>query len=318
MSRILVSGSIAYDVLFGFEGSFLDTLKPDALEALSVAFVSPRRVRQYGGTGVNVAWGIRALGKDPLLVGAVGSDGGEYLRLLERKRIATDYIEQIEDQVTATAIITTDSQERQITFFHPGADAHAAWPSSALEQEDISLAIASPRDPLAVQAGIAWCNARKIPVFFDPGQGIGGFGKEELRRLTAASAGVVANEYEWAVLKDATGHDENTIAELTPLAIITRGERGLTYISREGSGEVPACRAERVVNPTGAGDALRAGLLTGLLAGWPLQDACQLGCAMGSFAVEIDGTLIRASRDAIFKRAEMAYGESLPKEHVVR
>lgn len=318
MSRVLVSGSIAYDILFGFEGSFLDTIKPGALETLSVAFVSPHRVRQYGGTGVNVAWGMRALEQDPLLVGAVGSDGQEYLNLLKQKRIGTDYVEKLKNHVTATAIITTDSQERQITFFHPGADAHATWPSSELEQEDISLAIASPRDPLAVQACIAWCNARNIPVFFDPGQGIGAFGKEELRRLTAASAGIIVNEYEWAVLQDATGYDENTITELTPLAVITRGERGLTYISREKIGEVAACRADRVINPTGAGDALRAGLLTGIKAGWPLRDACRLGCAMGSFAVEIDGTLICASRDDIFKRAKAAYQEPLPAEHVVR
>lgn len=313
MPRILVTGSIAYDILLGFEGSFLDTIRPESLDHLSVFHFSPHYTRQFGGTGANIAWGIATLGLSPLLVGTVGHDGQEYLNLLAEHGVSTQYVEKREQEVTATAIIGTDDGERQIGFFHPGADAKGTWPDLTAERSEIAYAISSPRDPLAMMACLTWCHEQGVPVIFDPGQQVHMFGNDELQRLVHLSAMVIVNAYEWKILQEKLGCNEKTIIDQVPIAIITKGEEGLTYIDSEGPHHVKACLPRQVVNPTGAGDALRAGLLSGLTSGWSLQSACQLGCAMGSFAVEIDGTLIHVEHPSqIFERAQETYQEKLP------
>ncbi len=313
MPRILISGSIAYDILLGFEGSFTDTIRPESLETLSAFHLSPHYVRRNGGTGANIAWGIATLQQKPLLVGAVGRDGKEYVSLLKQRGVLTQYVEQLPDHITATAIIGTDSKERQIGFFHPGADAHGTWPDLDSEAAEIGYAISSPRDVIAMTACVKWCHQQGIPILFDPGQQVHIFSDDELRRAVKLSSMVIMNAYEWNILKGKLACDEKTITEYVDVAIVTKGEAGLTYFDSAGAHEIGACQPQAVVNPTGAGDALRAGLLSGLTAGWPLPQACQLGCAMGSFAVEIDGTLIEIDDpEIIFERAQQTYREKLP------
>jgi adenosine kinase len=312
--KILVSGSIAYDVLLGHDGSFTDALDPKKLAELSVAYLAPHYAKHHGGTGANISWNVRLLGGDPLLVGSVGSDGGSYAALLSERGINVQYIDTIDDAVTATAIIATDTGERQITFFHPGADAKGAWPDLNDERDDLVYAIVSPRDSGLMQSAASWCEKFKVPFLFDPGQQIPAFSKAELERLTRASSGVVVNEYEWELLSKILGVTEKKFLALCPLLLVTRGEKGVRTITAEGSEDIDACKADHVMNPTGAGDAFRAGLLFGFSQNWSLRDSCRLGCGMGSFVVEIEGTLLDTlDVGLLHERIRKTYRENLPQ-----
>ena len=312
MSKILVTGSIAYDQLLAYDGSFLEAIDPHQLQTLSMAFVTPRFAKHHGGTGANCAWNLRLLGQSPVLVSTVGGDGAEYVSLLQKRGIAIDHIETLAQYATPTAILATDVAERHIIFFHPGADAHGTWPKE-LSKEGIAIAIVSPRDVRMMQAAIEWCVTQKIPYMFDPGQQTLSFGRDELLRGIRRSRALICNEYEWQLIAERTGLSERTILEHTPLLIVTRGEKGLHMHDQEGVIDIPACTPRKFINPTGAGDALRAGMLTGMAAGWDLKHCGRLGAAMGSFAVEQEGTLLdHLDAEGVMARAEKTYGEKLP------
>ncbi|MCF7844339.1 MAG: carbohydrate kinase family protein [Kiritimatiellales bacterium] len=311
--KILVTGSVAYDVMLGYDGSFADAIDPAAIDSLSLSFFSPHYARHHGGTGANIAWSLKLLGEDPLLVSSVGKDGREYTSVLDERGIDTSRIEIIEDKVTATAIVGTDSKERQITFFHPGADSHGTWPDLSQDRDDFAYAIVSPRDTNAMVSGMEWCDKFSVPVIFDPGQQIIAFGEDALDRLVRMGSVLIANQYEWDLVKKKLSCDEKSILELVPLVIVTLGDKGLIVIDENGEQKMNACKSVNVVNPTGAGDAFRAGLLKGFVAGWEVIDACKLGAAMGSLAVESEGTLLPAiDIDEVKVRVEQAYKTELP------
>ena len=312
--KIMVTGSTAYDVLLGHEGSFADGIDPNALETLSVCFFSPHYARHHGGTGANIAWNLHLLGTESLLVTTVGSDGGEYRALLEDRGISTEFVEQLENAATATAIIGTDSSERQITFFHPGADAHGTFPNVTDRREEIAYAIISPRNAVLMMQAARWCDEYAVPFLFDPGQQVNALSDDELRFGVEHSRGVIANEYEWGLICSRLTITEESALEKTAMIIVTRGDAGVTCFSKDGALNIGPCTPDKVVNPTGAGDAFRAGLLTGLQADWSLLDGLRLGNAMGSLAVELEGTLIdHIDQDAVWQRAEDAYDEALPQ-----
>lgn len=325
MSRILVTGSTAYDLLLTYDGSFTDSIDPKALDSLSLGYVTPHFARHHGGTGANISWNLSLLNQDPLLVSTVGSDGGPYLALLEERGVSTAHIERIEDAFSSTAIIGTDDHEHQITFYHPGADAKGSWPAYASGEapagkpnlndicEDLDYAIVSPRDATIMMDALQWCDEYGVKVIFDPGQQVMSFGKDALTRAIEHSQGIVANSYEWSVITERLNATEGDLLKQVPFIVVTKGEEGLEIFTQDNALQIPSCKAEKMVNPTGAGDALRAGLLTGLAAGWSMQNAGRLGAAMGSFAVEYEGTLIDSlDLGHLRERARMAYGEELP------
>jgi len=312
-SRILITGSIAYDVLLSGGASFADALKGKDIDALSVSFVTPHFKRHHGGTASNIAWNIALLGGDPLLVGTVGEDGGAYLSLLRERDIDTAYVEQRTDAVTATAIIATDNAARQISFFHPGADSLGKWPDLSGERGELSLAIVSARSIPQMTQAIEWCVAERIPYLFDPGQQVHGFSDDELKRNLKSCAGMVVNTYESQLVQHRLKKDEKALDHDLPFLIVTRGEEGLSLYEKDKRVDLPACTADRVIHPTGAGDAFRGGLLTGMAAGWSLQDAAKLGSSLGSFVVEQEGTLLnQLDREEVWARAEETYGAKLP------
>ncbi|MDD4628584.1 MAG: PfkB family carbohydrate kinase [Candidatus Peribacteraceae bacterium] len=311
--RIFVTGSIAYDVLLSGGGSFADALKGKDLNALSVSFVTPHFKRHHGGTASNIAWNIALLGGDPLLVGTVGEDGGAYLSLLRERGIDTAFIEQRTDAVTATAIIATDDAARQISFFHPGADSLGTWPDFSGERGNVSHAIVSARSIPQMTEAIAWCVKERIPYLFDPGQQVHGFSDDELRRNLKSCAGMVVNDFESQLVQHRLKKDESALACDLPFLIVTRGGEGLSLYEKGKHVDLPACKADRVVNPTGAGDAFRGGLLVGMAAGWSLSDAAKLGSSLGSFVVEQEGTLLdRLDTEEVWMRAQQAYKSMLP------
>lgn len=311
MKKILVTGSVAYDVLLGYEGSFADAIDPKALQKLSVSFYSPHYTRHHGGTGSNIAWNLALLDTKALLVGTVGSDGGEYAALLKHRGVDVRYVEHLGGHVTATAIIGTDSDSRQITFFHPGADAHGRWPGAQLteDRDDLGYALVGARNGHLMMEAVRWCGKWKVPLLFDPAQQIIGLSKDELISGVKTATGLVCNAYEWSLLSEKTGMNVSAVMEHCEYLIVTNGGEGLTIYTHAGETVLPPCKADKVVNPTGAGDAFRAGVLSGLTKGADLADACKTGAALASFVVEQEGTLLDSlDTEELEARIKAAYG----------
>ncbi len=315
--KFLVTGSIAYDVLLQYDGSFKDALTGTDLERLSVSFFSPHYARHHGGNAANIAWNLRILNQQSLIVGTVGNDGGEYIALLEDRGIPCTYVEKLDTHVTATAIIGTDSNERQIMFYHPGADAHGSWPAETLMQErdDIAYAIVGPRNAALMVQAAHWYAKAKLPWIFDPGQQLIALSADELLSAVKTSQGVIVNTYEWQLFCDRTKLTVDAFLQVNPLLVITEAEKGMSIHSRtEGTVKVKACAVEKVINPTGAGDALRAGFITGLASGWSLEQCGRLGAAIASFVVEQEGTLLNnLTSEDLESRVLQNYGVKLPK-----
>lgn len=309
----LVTGSIAFDLLLSYDGSFADGIDVEKLDELSVGYVTQHLVRRHGGTAANIAWNFALLKQPVLVAGSVGHDGGSYVERLKKNGIDTSLIIERQEHVTPTAIIGTDSGERQITFYHPGADLETEPPNIASFKQRVSHVLVSPHNATAMEKTASLCQQSGIPYVFDPGQQSLQFPQDDLRRMVHGSAVVIANAYEWSILREALGWTVNEVMAYTGLLVVTQGENGLNVQTMEESLVVPAVKAEKLVNPTGAGDALRAGFMTGLAHGWSVRDAARLGAALASFVVEQEGTQLESFRlDRLYERAEKAYGEKLP------
>lgn len=309
--KFLINGSIAYDLLLSHDGSFLSGIDPDNLDALSVNYLAQGFVRHHGGTAANIGWHLALLSNTPVLQSAVGEDGATYLALLEEKGVDVSHVERRTDAHTATAVIATDTSERQISFFHPGADGRASFPD--VLDKGYAYAIMSPRNPVLMLKGAEVCAAHGVPYIFDPGQVIHAFGKDELRRVVGSSAGLVVNEYEWGLASQIMEWQEEDVVQACGMLIVTLGDKGIKFVTRDGETHVSGCVASAVINPTGAGDAARAGLLHGFAAQWSLEQTGRLAAILGSLVVAQAGTLLPSLNVAMMQALAMEnYGEELP------
>ncbi len=290
--KFLVHGSIAYDLLIHYEGSFVDGIDPKNLDSLSVGYLAHRFEKHHGGTAANIAWALNMLGQEPHMVGAVGSDGDPYLSMLRERGIPTDLVVKVKDALTATAIIATDNSEHQITFFHPGADAKGALPAMDQLADEMKYGIVSPRDSIAMLQAAKEMKRLGIRFLFDPGQQTQNFTQDELRGAVSASNGLVVNDYEWTLASERLSWSQEKVVEACGLLIVTHGEKGMVLRARHETALVPACKPDKVVNPVGAGDAVRAGLMIGLAGKWSLTETGRLCNALGSLAVEQEGAML--------------------------
>lgn len=313
MPTFLAAGSIAYDILLQYDGSFADGIDPAHLSELSVGFVTRHLARHHGGTAANIAWNLRLLSQDVFVAASVGSDAEEYLTRLQKRGVNISFVQREREEVTPTAIVGTDTGERQITFYHPGADRKTEVADLSPIKKNLSYALISPHSVTAMIGLADECQRLKIPYLFDPGQQSLQFSRDELQRVVCGSSALVVNAYEWALLSEALAWDATETLERIDLLVVTHGEHGFALQTKEESIVMDAVPAPRLVNPTGAGDAFRAGLATGLALGWDVRDAGKLGAALASFVVEIEGTQLESfNLDELFVRAKAAYGESLP------
>ena len=322
--RVLVTGSIAFDIFFRYEGSFIQGISMESIQNLSMSFRMRNRTKAYGGTGANTAWNLRLLGGDPLLYSTVGEDGGEYLERMRGIGMDTAHVKMLDGCFTACAIIATDQQSHQITFFHSGAD--DLRPALDLPREiveDISYAIVQPTPPAIALQSLEWCADREIPTIFDPGQELLSFQEDELWRAIELSSGLTVNSYEWSILQNRLHVQPEELVQDTIFAedfgrtmqfvIVTKGGEGFALYEPGRSETFPACPVENVVNPTGAGDGFRGGLLTGLNNGWTLEQSAKLGSALASKIVEQESAILESlDVPAIVRLAEKTYGETLP------
>jgi len=285
----IVSGSLAFDTITTFPGRFAEQILPEQVHILNVSFLVPTLRREYGGCAGNIAYTLKGLGGEPVILGALGNDGADYLSRLKSLDIGTDSLRVAPDIYTAQAIIITDAANNQITAFHPGA-MQQAHEIGLPERQDIRLALIGPDGREAMLRRARDLHAAGIPFVFDPGQGLPMFNGDELREFVRQATWVAVNDYEGKMLSDRTGQDFASLSRshLKGL-IVTLGAEGCEVWQNGECTRVPGMPASEVLDPTGCGDAFRGALLYGLEQGWPLVDCVALGNRLGALKIAYRG-----------------------------
>ena len=285
----LICGSVAYDTILLFQDRFKAHILPDKLHILNVSFLVPDMRREFGGCAANIAYGLRLLGDRGLPMATVGHDFGPYRARLRTLGIAVDHVRVLEDAFTAQAFITTDLDDNQITAFHPGAMSHAHLNKVSEAGPGIGIGIVSPDGRDAMIEHAAQFAAAGIPFIFDPGQGLPLFGAEDLKTFVAQASWVAVNDYEWGMLRQKTGWSAADVATQVEALIVTKGAEGSTIHVGGRRIEVPTPKPKNVVDPTGCGDAYRAGLIHGLLRGLDWETTGRTASLMGAIKIESRG-----------------------------
>lgn len=283
--RIIVTGSIAFDYLMSFPGSFTEHLLPDHLRRVSLSFLVDAMDKRRGGCAPNIAYTLALLGERPAILGTAGEDFGEYRRWLEAAGVDTSLIREIPGKFTASFFCSTDRDNNQIASFYTGAMAHAGE-LSFRTAGPCDLAIISPNDPGAMVQYAEECRTLGIPYIYDPGQQCARSSGEELLAGLAGARILICNDYELALIQQKTGLDEAAILDRAEVLVVTRGEHGSSILSRHGRIEVEAVPPRRVADPTGVGDAYRGGFLKGLAMGAGYDVAGRLGSVAATYALE--------------------------------
>ena len=283
--NIIVTGSIAFDYLMSFPGKFTEHFLPEHMSRLSLSFLVDTMDKRRGGCAPNIAYTLALLGERPRLMGTAGQDFGDYRRWLEAAGVDTSLVREIDGKFTASFFCSTDADSNQIASFYTGAMANAGE-LSFRTAGDCGLAIVSPNDPGAMLQYAEECRALGIPYIWDPGQQCARMSGDELRDGVVGSAIVICNDYEFELIRQKTGFDEQSILEQARALLITRGEQGCSIYSPGHRVDVPAVPPHRLEDPTGVGDAFRGGLLKGIAAGADYETAARLGSVAATYALE--------------------------------
>ncbi len=303
---VLICGSMAFDTIMVFPDRFREHILPDKLHMLNVAFLVPEMRREYGGTAGNIAYNLHGLGGDARIMATVGDDFGPYRERLQGLGLNTDHVRHVAGTYTAQAFITTDLDDNQITAFHPGA-MNFSHQNSVLDARSVKLAVIAPdgRDGM-------FRHAREladagIPFMFDPGQGLPMFNGDELMQFIASADYLAVNDYEAQLLQQKTGQTLESLAREVKALIVTLGGKG-SQIHADGKvHEIPAVAPSAVVDPTGCGDAYRAGLLHGIVEGMDWETTGRLASLLGSLKIAERGAqnhaVVRSDIDDAFRSA---------------
>ena len=309
---VLCTGSVAVDHIMVFGGRFKDVIMPDKLHVLNVAFHVPELKRSFGGTAANIAFNLQLLGGDPLLLATVGADDfAAYAEWLDEHGVSRDNVVALAGEATAGAYITTDLDDNQITGFHPGAMDRAHEAGIGSVSEAFGVGIVSPNGKQAMIDFSRDLKASSAMCVVDPGQGLPLFDQAELTEMLAGADLYIVNDYEWELTQTTTGLSLEEIQSKVGALIVTGGAKGATVYQNGGSTLIAPAKAAQVIDPTGCGDAFRAGLLHGLDKAWDLVSSARLGSVMGSFLVEQQGTQSTAFSGAdVIARHQTTFGSA--------
>jgi adenosine kinase len=300
-SRALICGSLAFDTIMVFGDRFANHILPDKIHMLNVSFLVPQLRREFGGCAGNIAYNLALLGDTGLPMATVGHDFAPYGDWLAQAGVPTDHVRVIAEELTAQAFITTDLDDNQITAFHPGAMQHAHR-NLVSAAADIGIGIVAPDGRQGMIEHAEQFARLGTPFIFDPGQGLPMFGQSELQRFVSIARWVTVNDYEWQLLQQKTGWGAPEILERVEALIVTRGADGSTIYTRSGELAIPAAVPNAVVDPTGCGDAYRAGLIHGLLHGLDWEPTGRIASLMGALKIESRGTQNHRFTRAEFER----------------
>jgi adenosine kinase len=310
--KTVVTGSIAFDYLMSFPGRFTEHFLPDHINRVSLSFLVDSMDKRRGGCAPNIAYTLALLGERPLLMATAGEDFGEYRQWLEAAGIDTSLVKQVAGKFCASFFCSTDRENNQIASFYTGAMADAGQLSFRTVR-DCGLATISPNDPGAMLQYAEECRTLGIRYIFDPGQQCARMSGSELRDGVTGATIVIVNDYELELLRQKTGLGEDDILATSQALIVTRGEAGSSVITRGGRSDVPAVRPDRIVDPTGVGDAYRGGLMKGIVMGLPYEAAARIGSVAATYALEHLGGQSHAYTWQEFqKRYEAHFGPLVP------
>jgi adenosine kinase len=308
----LICGSLAFDTIMVFQDQFKNHILPDKIHKLSVAFYVPEMRREFGGTAGNIAYNLQLLDGNPLIMATAGEDFAPYTAWLNKYKLNTAHIKTIANSFTAQAFITTDIDDNQITAFHPGAMVESHQ-NSVKDAKDVSLAVIAPdgRDGMFQHA--RECFEAGIPFMFDPGQGLPMFNGEELLQFIEMADYLAVNDYESQIIQDKTGLTLDELAQKVKALIVTLGGSGSQIYADGQRYDIPCVKATQIVDPTGCGDAYRAGLLYGIARGWDWPTCGRLAATMGAIKIASRGG---QNHTPTREEIETVYTQALMKEVV--
>lgn len=290
--QTLITGSIAYDNIMDFPGYFKDHIMPDKLHVLNLSFLVKSMKRQRGGVATNIAYTMALLGAPPSLFASVGeNDWTDYHDVLRGLGVNTDFVKVVPDEFTATCYITTDMDNNQITGFYPGAMSHDKERSlTSVPRDKVGLVVIGPTEPEPIVKFTKECQELGIPYIYSPIWQIIRLTSEELSSGVRGAKVVVANDYEYELIRDKTGMDQQAILEHAEMVVCTKGKLGSEIRTREGIVTVPVAQEKEMVDPVGAGDAYLGGLVFGLNAGLDVENAGKVASLAATYALENYGT----------------------------
>ena len=307
--KTVVTGSIAYDYLMSFPGKFTEHFLAEHMERVSLSFLVDTMDKRRGGCAPNIAYTLALLGDRPYLMGTAGQDFEEYRQWLEAANIDTSLVRVVPDKFTASFFCSTDQHNNQIASFYTGAMAHAAE-LSFRTVKDAGLAIISPNDPAAMVQYAEECRTLGIRFIFDPGQQCARMSGDELKDGITGASILICNDYEFELIRQKTGLSEADAVAGADALIITRGEKGSSILTRQGTVDVPSVTPSREADPTGVGDAYRGGLMRGLALGLDWETCGRMGSVAATYALEHLGGLSHAyTLDEFRKRYEKHFGK---------
>jgi len=312
--NILVSGSLAYDRIMDFPGKFSDHILPDKVHVLNVCFMIDSLRENFGGTAGNIAYTLSLLGESPTIIATAGRDFEPYRDWLAKSRIATEHIKIIDEELTAGAYITTDKSDSQITAFNPGAMKFGSSYDFESVSHDNTVAIISPGNLDDMYKFSNIYKQKKIDYIFDPGQSLPAWTKEQLTEIIDGSKLFICNDYELQLAQVKTSMNIDDILEKTEVLVQTKGEYGSVVILKEHGKtkciDIPVARVDSVKDPTGAGDAYRAGLIKGFfLSDNDIVHAAKIGTVAAAYCVEVYGPQnFNFTPESFNKRFEESFG----------
>ena len=288
--NIVVTGSIAFDYLMSFPGDFLEHIKPDRLQKLSLSFLVDDMQKQRGGCAPNIAYTLALLGERPLIMGTAGKDFGPYRQWLEEQGVDTSAVRMVPEAFTASFFATTDQGQNQIASFYTGAMAYARELSFRDLDRPVDLTIISPNDPVAMDLYPEECRELGIAYIYDPSQQVVRSTPQSLRNGLVGADMLIVNDYEYELLKERVGMTDAQVQRAVRTAVIvTEGENGARIWTADETLQVPAAPPSRIADPTGVGDAFRAGLIKGLALGLPWSTAGRIGTLAATYVLETEG-----------------------------
>jgi adenosine kinase len=306
--RTLICGSLAFDSIMVFQDHFKHHILPDKIHMLNVSFLVPEMRREFGGCAGNIAYNLKLLGGEPLIMATVGDDFSAYAERLDALAISRDYIRHMAGTYTAQAFITTDLADNQITAFHPGA-MNFSQENDVRQVPDVKLGIVAPDGREGMLRHIRGFHEAAVPCVFDPGQGMPLFSGEELLECVHKSSYVILNDYEAELLQTRTGETLATLARHVQALIVTRGADGSVIHTAGKEIDIPVARPAAILDPTGCGDAYRSGILYGITHGFDWETAGRLGSLMGAIKIaQRGGQNHRPGRDEITSEFQAQFG----------
>lgn len=312
--RVLVTGSLAYDFILTYPGKFQDHILPDKLHMINVSFLVDKVKKQRGGVAGNIAYTMSLMGEQARILAAAGNDFDGYMKFLNKHNVATESIQLLEDEMTATCFITTDMKHNQFTGFYPGAMSHARELSVTDNLKGAQYVIVSPDDPEAMKRHCKEAKDAGAVLIYDPSFQVLAMDGEFLWEGARGAKALILNDYEFSMFCEKTGKSIEELHKEIEILVVTLGDQGSKILPRGGDEiRVKPVKTESAVDPTGCGDAYRGGFLTGLVNGCSLQECGQLGSVASVFVVEQYGTQSHSYSNADFCKRYQAHYDGLPE-----